>query len=62
MGFEPTAICNLAGRSNHWGGFKLFQVGVISTFKISLILTLKNIIIIYHYIFFAVKITFEDAL
>jgi len=35
MGFEATAICNLAGRSNHWGGFKLFQVGVISTFKIS---------------------------
>jgi len=35
MGFEATAICNLAGRSNHWGGFKLFQVGEISTFKIS---------------------------
>lgn len=36
MGFEPAAICNLAGHSNHWGGFKFFQVGVISTlFKIS---------------------------
>lgn len=62
MGFEPTAICNLAGQSNHWGGFKFFQVGVISTFKISFNTHFENIILFTIIFFFAVKMTSKDAL